>query len=255
MSRRSALCEGFVSHSRAGATPHAFRYPVFLLLLDLDELDTLDAQLRLFGHERARPVSFRQRDHLAASGAGVRQDLAAVVRAEGLTLPAGRVELLTNARVFGYVFNPVSFFYCYDAAERLALVVAEVNNTFGDRHTYVLPVEDDRFEWRRKKLMHVSPFQQPDAGSYSFHVPPPGERFCVSIDLTRGGETALASALALVRRPLGDRAIASALVRYPLMTVQVILAIHFQALRLWRKGAPYWPRPPYDPAAAQRGPA
>jgi DUF1365 family protein len=253
---RSALCEGFVSHRRAGGPAHAFRYPVFLTLLDLDELGALSSRLRLFGCERRRPLSFHERDHLAGSGRGLRAELAEAVRAEGHALPAGRVELLTHCRVFGHVFNPVSFFYCYDADERLALVVAEVNNTFGDRHCYVLPVVDGGFAWSRKKLLHVSPFQQPDAGTYLFELPPPGELVEAAIDLTRGGETLLGARLRLSRRlPLTDAAIASALLRYPLMTLQVVAAIHFEALRLWWKGAPFFPRPPYDPAAARGGPA
>ena len=253
---RSALCEGFVSHRRLEAPVHGFRYPVFLTLLDLDELAALTARLRLFGHERPRPLAFRERDHLSGSGRGLRGELAAVVAAQGQTLPPGRVELLTHCRVLGHVFNPVSFYYCHDAEERLALVVAEVNNTFGDRHCYVLPVEGARLAWTRKKLMHVSPFQAPAAGSYRFEVEEPRGRFELAIDLTRGGETVLATRLALARsRPLSDATIASVLARYPFMTLQVLAAIHFEALRLWWKRAPFFPRPPYDPAAAGGGPA
>jgi DUF1365 family protein len=225
-----------------------------MTLLDLDELAALDRSLRLFGHDRARVLSFHERDHLAASGRGVRAELESLVRAEGLEMPGGRVELLTSCRVLGYVFNPVSFFYCYDPSGRLALVVAEVNNTFGDRHAYVLPVEGG-YEWRRKKLMHVSPFTRPDAGTYAFALPPPGPRVEASIDLTRGGSTVVATRLSLEGRPLDDRAILSAFVRYPFQTLKVIGAIHYEALRLWSKGAPFWPRPPYDPAAARGGPA
>jgi hypothetical protein len=148
----------------------------------------------------------------------------------------------------------VSFFYCHDADDRLALVVAEVNSTFGDRHSYVLPVGDG-YTWQRKKLMHVSPFARPDEGTYVFHLPPPGPRVEATIDLTRSGATRIATRLALEARPMSDRAILSALVRFPFQTLKVIAAIHWEALRLWAKGAPFFPRPPYDPAAAGRGPA
>jgi DUF1365 family protein len=258
---RSALCEGFVSHRRLESPAHGFRYRVYMTLLDLDELPELDRRLRLFGHERARPVSFRAADHLEGTSAGLREQLAARVRAGGATLPVGRVELLTHCRTLGHVFNPVSFFYCYDEADRLSLVVAEVNNTYGDRHGYVLPVADGSagagspFAWQRKKLMHVSPFRQPDAGTYLFEAPPPAERVEVSIDLARGGQTAIATRLSLERRPLTDGALLAALVRYPLVTLKVVSAIHFEALRLWWKGAEFFPRPPYDPAAARGGPA
>jgi DUF1365 family protein len=252
---RSRLAEGFVSHRRVEGPVHGFRYAVFMTLLDLDELPELDRRLRLFGHRSARPVRFADADHFDGSPHGVREALERVVRAEGHAMPGGRVELLTNCRVLGYVFNPVSFFYCYDTDERPAVTVAEVNNTYGDRHAYVLPVAGDAHEWRTKKLMHVSPFFRPDAGTYRWELPPPGERVDAGVDLTRDGETALAARLSLDRRPLTDRALASALLRHPLMTVQVIGAIHFEALRLWRKGARFWERPPYDPELARGGPA
>ncbi len=255
VSRRSSVCAGWVSHRRHARPGHGFRYRVFLTLLDLDELPALDRELRLFGHHRRRPVSFRDGDHLAASGRGVRAELAEVVEAAGHEMPDGRVELLTGCRVMGYVFNPVSVFYCYDRHERLTVAVAEVNNTYGDRHSYVLPVADPSFDGRSKKLMHVSPFLQPDAGTYRWELPAPAGRVSLGIDLTRGGETVLAARLSLDRRPLTDRALASALLRYPFMTVQVIGAIHFEALRLWRKGARFWDRPPYDPELARGGPA
>jgi hypothetical protein len=225
-----------------------------MTLLELDELPALDRSLRLFGHDRPRPLSFRDRDHLEGSGRGVRAELEGLVRAEGLEMPPGRVLLLTHCRVLGYVFNPVSFFYCHDAEDRLALVVAEVNNTFGDRHSYVLPVADG-YTWRRKKLMHVSPFTRPDEGTYSFELPPPGPRVEATIDLTRSGSTLVATRLSLEARPMSDGTILSALVRFPFQTVKVIAAIHWEALRLWAKGAPFFARPPYDPAAAERGPA
>jgi DUF1365 family protein len=254
-SLRSSLCEGWISHERRDPPRHAFRYRVFLTLLDLDELPQLDRSLRLFGHGRARPVSFRDRDHLAATGRGIRADLEDAVRNAGHALPGGRVELLTHCRIFGYVFNPVSVFYCYDRAGRLELAVAEVNNTYGDRHCYVLPVEGDRFEWRAKKLMHVSPFFPPEAGTYRFELPPPGEGVALGIDLTRGGETALRARASLTRRPLTDGALARALLRHPLVTLKVIGAIHFEAYRLWRKRARFWARPGYDPRHASGGPA
>jgi uncharacterized protein len=252
---RSALYEGSVTHRRVLAPAHAFRYRALLTLLDLDEIEALEGRLRLFGRAKARPLRFRDEDHLAGSAAGVRRDLEDAVRREGLPLPGGRVELLTSGRILGHVFNPVSFFYCYDADLRLRLVVAEVNNTFGDRHAYVLPVEGGSFEWARKKLLHVSPFTRPDAGTYRFALPPPGERAEAVIDLVRGGRTVIATRLSLERREIDDRAIASALLRFPLHNLKVVAAIHWEALRLWAKGAPFWPQPPYDPAAARGGPA
>ena len=261
---RSALAEGSVSHRRLDDPGHGFRYRIFMLLLDLDELPALDRRLRLFAHDRRGILAFHRRDHLDGKAGSARAGLLARVRAEGLEMPRGRVELLTQPRVFGHVFNPVSFWYCYDESDRLDLVVAEVNNTFGDRHSYVLPVAGARqvetrgvlaHEWRHKKLMHVSPFMAPHAGTYRFEVARRAERIEVGIDLTRGGEPSLRARLSLSPRPLTDGAIASALVRYPFVTLKVVAAIHYEALRLWAKGAPFWSRPPYDPQAASRGPA
>lgn len=263
-SLRSALAEGSVSHRRLDEPGHAFRYRTFMLLLDLDELPALDRSLRLFAQDRRGVLAFHLQDHLHGEAGSSRAGLLARVRAEGLEMPRGRVEVLTHPRVFGHVFNPVSFWYCYDESDRLELVVAEVNNTFGDRHSYVLPIAGARpietrggpgYEWRHKKLMHVSPFMAPDAGTYRFEVARPAEKIEVGIDLTRGGEPSLRARLSLSSQPLTDGAIASALVRYPFATLKVVAAIHYEALRLWAKGAPFWSRPPYDPQAARRGPA
>ena len=252
---RSSLCEGWVTHERRGRLAHRFRYHVFMILLDLDELPALGRHLRLFGHNRPRPVSFRDADHLLGSGDGIRRDLERAVADAGHRLPEGRVELLTHCRVLGYVFNPVSFYYCYGGSGSLELVVAEVNNTYGDRHSYVLPVAEEQVEPWTKKAMHVSPFFPPDAGSYRWTLSPPGKRVEVGVDLGQAGETRLRARLSLARRPLTDRALASALARHPFMTVKVIAAIHFEALRLWGKGLRFWERPPHDPELARGGPA
>lgn len=264
MAFRSALYVGTVMHHRRRAPVHRFVYPIYMHLLDLAELGDLEAGLRLFGWNRWRPVAHHDRDHLDGTPRPTVPRLRAVVEAAGEAWPGGRVLLLTHCRVFGYVFNPVSFFYCHRPDGTLALVVAEVNNTFGDRHPYVLPVRSAardadgtrsvRYAWVHKKLMHVSPFFTLD-GSYRFDLDVPGDRTCIRIDLTLGGQPLLNSALTLQRRELTDRALAGVLCRYPLMTAKVIGAIHWQALKLWLKGAPFHSQPPYDPELARRGAA
>ena len=140
---RSACYAGTVTHHRLQGPTHRFTYPVYMHLIDLDELPALGRALRCFGHNRRRPVAFFDRDHFGAAGA-VRAEVQRVVEAAGTTWPGGRVEVVTHCRVFGFVFNPVSFWYCYRPDETLGVVVAEVNNTFGDRHPYVLPIEAAR---------------------------------------------------------------------------------------------------------------
>lgn len=252
----SALYEGLVVHHRRVAPAHRFRYPLYMLWLDLAELSHLTATLRLFGAERRRVVSFRAADHLDGAGRLERQ-LVDLVTAAGVPWPGGPVRVLTHARVLGYVFNPVTFFFCYDTDQRVRAVVAEVNSTFGDRHAYVLPAAPGaegggRVAWRAKKVMHVSPFQSLD-GTYAFSIEPPGERARIRIALTVGGARRFDATLALERRPLTDASLGRMLARYPLMTVQVIGAIHWEALRLWRKRAPFWSQPPYDPESARKG--
>lgn len=245
---RSSLCVGTLMHHRLDPPEHRFAYPLYMLLLDLDELAGLDKDLRLFGHNRARPLAFRDRDHLGDDARPLRAKVEAFLRREGIAPPGGRILLLTHPRVCGYVFNPVSFFYCYDAAGGLAARVAEVNNTFGDAHAYA---GTGPF-WRSKKAMHVSPFFSM-AGSYGWDLPEPDPtRVEARVDLTREGRPLLRARLTLRPEPLTDRALAGALVHYPFMTLKVMAAIHFEALRLWRKGARVFKAPAYDPQAAAK---
>jgi DUF1365 family protein len=244
----SSLCAGTLFHHRLDAPEHRFAYPLYMLLLDLDELPGLDRRLWLLGHNRPRALSFRDGDHLGGGATGVREKVEAFLRGQGIEPPGGRILLLTHPRVFGYVFNPVSFFYCYEPGGRLVARVAEVNNTFGDRHAYA----GSGSVWSDKKVMHVSPFFSM-AGSYTWHLPEPDPaRVEARVDLTREGRTLLEARLTLRPEPLTDRALARALLRFPFMSLKVVAAIHFEALRLWRKGAPLFPNPKYDPESARK---
>ena len=211
-----------------------FRYPLCFFALELDELPALDARLLLFGHNRARPVALHDRDYLDA-GLGL---AASVRRLLGARDPGGAITLVTHARVFGYVFNPVSFFLCRDPAGVLAAVVAEVHNTYGGSHRYLL--ERRGGCWEADKALFVSPFL-PDDGRYRFTFPSLGERLDIGADLVVGpgaGARLLHARLLGTGRPLDDLALLGALLRAPMSTVQVIARIHLQALKLRLLGAP-----------------
>lgn len=244
----SALYRGHVTHQRVARLRHGFRYPIFMPLLDLAELPALDRSLRLFAYNRAGVMSYHDADHLKNFGGDTRARLAAFFRSHGEELPDGAVLLLTHARIFGYTFNPVSFFYCHDEAGALRFVVAEVNNTFGDTHPYLLK-SDGGSRWKTKKLLHVSPFFDM-AGSYQWRLPPPGQTLEAGCDLHHGGRLSLAARLALRRQPLTDRGLAETLLGLPFMTVRVMFGIHWQALKLWFKGATFHHAPKYDPSQA-----
>ncbi|MFP5378156.1 MAG: DUF1365 domain-containing protein [Vicinamibacteria bacterium] len=254
---RSALLVGAVMHRRLQPFAHGFRYPIYMHRLDLDELPRLDRALRLFGVNRWRPVSFLERDHLGPADRGLRGNVEARLVEAGVTDAVARIDLVTQCRVFGYVFNPVSFYFCYRADASLLAIVAEVHNTFGEQHCYVLPgpageagASTPAHVWHDKKAFHVSPFLTLD-GTYRFQFDVTDGHLDARIDLHRGGRAVFVSRLSLDARPLSDGALAGVLVRYPLMTLRVIAAIHWQAAWLWLKGAVYHPKPAYDPEWAR----
>ncbi len=258
---RSRLYTGEVMHKRLLPFRHRFRYRVFSLLLDLDELPRLDRELRLFSHNRFNLFSFHDRDHGGRDGRPLRPWIAARLAEAGIESDIatdiaggrGRIELLCFPRVLGYVFNPLTIWFCRDSSDRLRAVLYEVRNTFGDKHGYLLPVaEAHRPEQPLRqacaKGFHVSPFLPMDGG-YRFRLHEPGERLSVLIreDLPEG-EVLVATQTGR-RAPLDDRRLARAFVAFPLLTLKVIAAIHWQALRLWLKGARFHRRP--APPAAE----
>ncbi len=245
---RSALYTGTVMHARVTPAENVFRYRVCLYLLDLDELPALDRGLRLFGLNRRNVVTYRDRDHI---------DVRAYLAEHGVE--ADRILLLTNLRVLGYVFNPVSFYYCYRDDE-LAAIVAEVSNTFGERLPYLLSPDNAvsvsdtrtvsdtevRFSYEHDKQLHVSPFFPLDQ-SYRWWFSEPGDELHVRIDVCEDGARPFHATLQGRRQELTNATLASALVRYPLMPQRVISLIHLQAARLWLKRVPFRHKPPFVP--------
>jgi hypothetical protein len=243
----SALYEGTVRHRRFHPRPHAFRYRVCLLYLDLAELDTLFRGRWLWSVDRANVAAFHRTDYLGPPERPLDAAVRDRVEQDTGIRPAGPIRLLTHPRYFGYVFNPVSFYYCFDASgTRVEAIVAEVTNTpWKERHAYVLPVEEPgarQHRFRLAKRMHVSPFLDMDY-AYDWRFLEPGRRLAVHMRNERDGRRDFDASLSLARRPLDGRGLARALAAYPLMTAKVTGAIHWEALRLWLKRTPFFVHP------------
>ncbi len=235
MSPRSALYDAVLEHERYAPAHNAFRYRIYQLLLDLDELDELADDIPFLSVERRNLVEVRAADHLGDPRLSIRDNVRAWLDERGVSVPDGRIELLTHARTFGYVFNPVSFYFVRDRDDAIACVVAEVHNTFGERWPYLLgaPGEldrDGRMRFSTEKRFHVSPFMGV-AGTYEFLLGEPGERLMMRIDEELEGRRLFRAVLTGERRPLTSAALAHALVRYPWVTGQVMARIHWQALQ------------------------
>jgi DUF1365 family protein len=240
----SALYLGSLEHRRHAPRAHAFRYRLFMAYLDLDEIDVVFRGRWCWSTTRAALARFDRRHYLGDPGVPLDESVRALVTERTGRRPEGPIRLLTHLAYFGYVFNPVSFYYCFAAdGRRLEAVVAEVTNTpWGERHCYVLPGSgspDVPLEARTAKAMHVSPFH-PMTLDYRWRLTTPGER--LSVHMALHGETAEAgpracfdATLALRRTAITTAALAGVLVRFPFMTARVIAAIHWQALRLWLK--------------------
>jgi DUF1365 family protein len=243
---RSCLYACEVRHARARPVPHRFRYAITAFALDLDELPELDRRLRLFAWNRRGAASFHDADHLDGTAGSTKTKLERFLAARGLATGGGRIVTVTQCRLLGYVFNPVSFHWCHDPAGELVAIVAEVNSTFGERHLYVLGeaerVPGRELRYRSRKAMHVSPFLEMD-GAYEFRFGELGERLAIAIDEEERGEPRLATAMTGVRRPLDDAALLRLAVLFPLQTLKITAAIHWQALRLWRKRVPIVAKP------------
>lgn len=244
----AALYIGKVMHARLKPVGHRFSYRVMSLLIDLDRLDDANRQSSLFGVDRASLYSFYQCDHGPRDGADLRAYVDEQARAHGVDLTGGRVRLLCYPRVVGYVFNPLSVFFCEDASGRLALMIYEVRNTFGEMRSYVLPVAQDAvseagIRQSQDKDFYVSPFIEMPM-RYHFRVVPPADIVNVRILETDAEGPLLSATFHGERRALTTAALLSAFATLPLVSFKIIAAIHWEALRLWLKGVRLVPRAP-----------
>lgn len=256
MIKHSAFYTGLVRHRRREPR-HEFEFHLFMAYLDLDELDEVFAASRLLGTGRLSPLRFRREDYLRRGDLGLAESVRACIREQTGAAPDGPIRLLTHLRTFGYVFNPVSFYFCFDRNDHLSVIVAEITNTpWGERHAYVLDAScaatdasrDSHLRWRFGKEFHISPFM-PMNVAYDWTFTTPGEDLFVHMNLRgSGGDAKIFDATLLMkRRAFSPRAVRSLIARFPLMTARVIGRIHFEALRLWLKRTPIFPHPSKAP--------
>jgi len=241
----SGLYVGQVTHRRLRPRKHSLRYRTFALLLDLDELPELARRLRLFSHNAFNLFSFFDRDYGSGSGT-LRGQIEAHAASAGLPLQGGRIRLLTMPRILGYAFNPISIYFCDDVNGVLRAILYEVNNTFGQRHSYFIPVEvGERGQIRQScaKQLYVSPFMGMDM-IYDFTVIAPKETVSVAIVERDRQGVVLTATQAQNRVELTDSTLTRVFFSHPLLTLKVIVGIHFEALLLWAKGMRVHDRPP-----------
>jgi uncharacterized protein len=243
----SAIYEGWVRHRRVLPRAHAFEYRMFLLSLDLDEIDRVFEGARWWSVGSANLGQFRRADYFGDPATDLKTAVLDAVEQQTGARPNGAVRLLTHLRYFGHCFNPVSFYYCYSREGDLRAILAEITNTpWKERHAYVLPCapfsgnQAQCFDF--PKAFHVSPFM-PMALDYRWRFTPPSAALLVHMELFKQQQLQFDVTLKMQRIPWSVTALNRVLVRYPIMTLRVVFYIHFQALKLWLKRIPVHDHP------------
>ncbi len=246
----SALYPGRVWHKRFRPRVHALRYDILMMLIDIDELDLLDAKHRWFSRNRFNLLSFRDRDHGDGSFIPLRDQIEKHLAAAGFEA-GGRITILSMPRILGRAFNPLTLYFCYTPEGALTAILYEVNNTFGERHSYLMPVtaaSGDVVTQDCAKRLYVSPFMDMDL-TYHFRVKPvakgaEGEALAVDIDVNDAEGRMLVAAFAGRREAISDASLLKAAMAQPFQLIKVVGGIHWEALKIWLKGVKLRNRPP-----------
>ena len=244
----SSIYEGIVVHARR-EPQHRFQYRLFMMYMDLDELSDVFAKRLLWSTHFPNLAWFRRQDYLGGGNLDLAESVRDLVADRTGRRPDGAIRLLTNLRYFGFIINPISLYYCFNKKEEVEFVVADVTNTpWGERHAYVLDFNDADLpaKQRSDKQLHVSPFMSMDY-AYRFELSKPLDRLAVRIENHQHGNSdctpSFFATLSLNRVPINSWNLAWSLIRYPLMTMQIVLAIYWQAFRLHLKGAKFFAHP------------
>ncbi|MGI9289798.1 MAG: DUF1365 domain-containing protein [Gammaproteobacteria bacterium] len=244
---KSCIYKGTVGHTRFTPRRNEFRYSMFMMLLDLDELDTLFDKFWLWSARRVALARFRRSDHYGDPQQPLAETIRDLVKERTGKKPQGSIRLLAHLSYFGYCFNPISVYYCFDQNEQLENIVLQVSNTpWGEQHCYVLSpgenLSDKHHHYRFNKSFHVSPFMPMDM-EYSCRLTPPEEILYFSLDNYRDEKKVFASDISLRRHEINHRSMAMTLLRDPFMTFRVVTLIHWQAFILWLKRMPFYDHP------------
>ena len=233
----SSIYNGTVIHKRFKPKIHYFKYKVFSLLIDLSELENLSKKIKFFSYNKFNLVSFYEKDHGNRDGSSLVSWVKKNLENNNINSENVKIKLLCYPRILGYVFNPLSVFYIYNIDEKLICILYEVKNTFGEQHTYIFKVDNDQnlYQHNCSKKFHVSPFIEMNC-KYFFRLLKPGEKISVIIDQYQTDEKILYASQDGQRVDFNTKELIKSYLKHPLMTFKIILAIHFEAFKLWIKG-------------------
>ena len=234
----SCIYNGAVKHQRFKPIKHSLSYKTFSLLVDLDEIETLANNISIFSLNKFNIFSFYNRDHGARDGSSIKDWVLKNIKKFNICSNITKIKLLCYPRIFGYVFNPLSIFYCYEN-NVLRAIFYEVKNTFNEQHTYIFKIKNnEKIEQKCKKKFYVSPFMDMET-YYNFKLLNPKEKLSIFIKQTDGEETVLTATQTGEKREFSFKQLLINFFKYPFMTIKIISSIHYEAFFLWKKGAVY----------------